>query len=654
MVRRAVPYALLALLTLSLVAAVLPLDPGQWSVRDAHAQASPQLEVRIAAQRLESGSTEFALQVYDQETGQAGPRLLPNPRFLSGTAARGHWRHSGPLELAGRYSLRISARILIDGRIEFAVQQRSADNGWAPRVLPHQRMFTAYPQVGQWLVSSYVTFPQATYVPITNGKGRFSYTGHYYSNVFRGVIGTGLRNYSQTWDVQLSLLCQYGFNISLLGLPKADADPVDVNLAFSNGTTTTSAWRRYAPTILQSPDPWADFDRLQTAKFVSIEIPGLLPVAQEFDLTDMFTTLVQDNLEHCGNYAPGETREFPPVLGPYHTGKVTTFNGTSSEARWDWWIEPGRLSRVTLRERLLRLPGEGGESDESDRLTLQMSCDREGPIVLMYGSVLDEAADRSEVGDPSVLLSLDGEPLHDVTWRLRRKVWHVQDDRSFLKDVGGGTHLLVSVDPGSGETLAFDLAALFGSPAQSSFDECVNHLVRTEALPYTKDDPWVRSSVPGVSYRIGPSGDEGLSWWTGLGVDEQSAWPGEPYARQRMSVLCGLDGISVDLTSVGSAQPVFLRGWPLSLEVSWRTDVNTGTEVWDVWRLGFHRGGFSLSPRDDRAFFEQIYGADSLTIDVPTEPHPVTLYFVLGEIGVWDTPAAINLEACDHGASEPG
>ena len=652
--RHVVPFVLVALLTASAVAAVLPLNLGQETARDAHAYSTPRLEVRVAAQRLENGSTEFALQIYDQTTGHAGPRLLPNPRFLSGTTVRGRWRHSGPLELPSGYSLRISARILTDGRIEFAVQQRSSDNGWSERILPHQRMFTAYPQVGQWLVSSYVTIPQATYVPITNGKGRFSYTGRYYSNVFRGVIGTGLRNYSQTWDVQLSLLCQYAFNISLLNLPEFDADSVDVTLAFSNGTTTTSAWRRYDSTILQSPDPWADFDRLQQAKFVSVHIPGLLPVAQEFDLTDMFTTPIQENLEHCGNYAPGETREFPATLGPYHTGKVTTFNGASSEARWDWWIEPGRLSRVTLRERLLRLPGEGGESDESDRLTLYMSCDRQGPIVQMYGSVLDEAVDRSVGGDPIVLLSLDGEPLHDVTWRLRSTVWNLQDDRSFLKDVRAGTRLLVSVDPGSGESFDFDLAALFGSPAQSSFDECVNHPVRTEGLPYTKDDPWVRSSVPGVSYRIGPSHDEGLSWWTGLGLDEQSAWPGEPYVRQRMSVLCGLDGISVDFTSVGSAQPVFLRGWPLSLEVRWRTEVNAGAEVWDVWRLGFHRGGFSLSPQDDRDFFEQIHGAESLTINVPTEPLPVTLYFTLGEIGVWDTPAAINLEACDHGGLEPG
>ncbi|MYA02558.1 MAG: hypothetical protein F4038_08715 [Chloroflexi bacterium] len=603
---------------------------------------------------MESGSTEFALQVYDQTTGQAGPRLLPNPRFLSGSTARGHWRHSGPLEFLGRYSLRISARILTDGRIEFAVQQRSADNGWAERILPHQRMFTANPQVGQWLVSSYVRFPQATYVPIANGKGRFSYTGHYFSNVFRGVIGTGLRNFSQTWDIQLSLLCQYGFNISLLGLPEFDADPVDVTLSFSNGMTTTSAWRRYDTTILQSPDPWVDFDRLRQAEFVSVDIPGLLPVAQEFDLTDMFTTPIQENLEHCGNYAPGETREFPPTSPSYRGGRLTTFNGSMSEALWHWWREPGTLSRVTLEEELLRLPSDGAGVSNEVGLSLNMTCDSQGLVIQLSGSELEKGTDVAGGSKPVFQVLADGEALDDVVWRSGSGLMYPQDGRDFFDAVRQATRLQVRLAPDDGETLAFDLSALFDTPAQEFFDQCAEHPKRTEATPYTDADQWVRSNIPGVGYRIGTGNAQELDWWTLLILDEQSAWSGAPSGHQEMRLTCGLDGIAIQLRNVGSGQPVFLRAWPAHVEVSWRTDVKEVTESWDVWDLEFHQDGFSLSPPNDRAFFEQIHGADSLTIDVPTEPHPVTLYFTLGEIGVWDTPAAINLEACDHGGLEPG
>ena len=651
MAYRGILFALLALLTVGVVVAVLPWEHGRWSARDAYAQGSPPVEVRIAAQRLESGNTEFALQIIDQATGQASARLLPNPRFLSGATAPGSWRHSGPVEIAGAYILRVSARFLEDGRIEFAMQQLEADNAWSERILPHQRLFLAYPPIGKWLVSSDVAFPQATHVPVTNAQGRYSYTGHYNSKVFRGIIGSYLRNYSLSGDVQISLLCQYGLNLSLLSLPKFDANPVDVTLTFPNGMASTSAWRRYDSTILQSPDPWADFNRLQQAKSVTVTIPGLLSEAREFDLTDMFTTPIQGNLEHCGNYASGNIRELPAPFASHEGGSLTTFNGAASEARWSRAREPGSLSHVVLTERLLQFH-DGGEVGDRFSLSLYMSCGRRGPIVQLSGAALDDAIDRAKGGRPRVQWSLDGEPIRVLPWRLGQGVMYPQDARSFLATVRQGTYLQVGLDPEGKETLAFDMSALFGSSAQHSFDECVEHPVRTEPLPFN-DSGWGGSGVPGLEYRIGSGRNEGLSWWTELVLNEQSVWSGEPSAHQEMRISCGLDGIAIQVKNVGTGQPVFLRGWPAAVEVTWRTEADADTESWDVWDLEFYKRGFALSPPDDREFFERIHGADSLTISVPTEPHPVTLSFVLGEIGIWDTPAAINLNACDHGGTEP-
>ena len=50
--------------------------------------------------------------------------------------------------------VRINAQRLEDGRTEFAVQQRVASGEWGERVLPRGRYFPANPEVGRWLNST--------------------------------------------------------------------------------------------------------------------------------------------------------------------------------------------------------------------------------------------------------------------------------------------------------------------------------------------------------------------------------------------------------------------------------------------------------------------------------------------------------------------
>ena len=62
--------------------------------------------------------------------------------------------------LRGETEVRINARQLEDGRVEFALQQR-AGGEWGERILPRSRMFPADPPVGQWLSSSAVALEGA-------------------------------------------------------------------------------------------------------------------------------------------------------------------------------------------------------------------------------------------------------------------------------------------------------------------------------------------------------------------------------------------------------------------------------------------------------------------------------------------------------------
>ena len=53
--------------------------------------------------------------------------------------------------------VRITARLLDNGRIEFALQQRQADDDWGERLLPVRRFFPPDAEVGAWLSSSPLT-----------------------------------------------------------------------------------------------------------------------------------------------------------------------------------------------------------------------------------------------------------------------------------------------------------------------------------------------------------------------------------------------------------------------------------------------------------------------------------------------------------------
>ena len=113
--------------------------------------------VRVAARTLATGSVEFAVQ--QQADSAWGERQLPGRRFFPADTSVGRWLVSSPVELAST-TLRVAARKLADGRVEFAVQQRIG-GAWGERRLPTRRFFPADTAVGRWLVSSPLTFNAA-------------------------------------------------------------------------------------------------------------------------------------------------------------------------------------------------------------------------------------------------------------------------------------------------------------------------------------------------------------------------------------------------------------------------------------------------------------------------------------------------------------
>ena len=146
-----------AVVLLAVVATVVVASPV-----GAQLGSSETLDVRIVARKIANGKVEFGLQ-QRQSDDSWGARQLPRARFFPTTADVDRWLNSSPLRLpAGE--VRITARKIADGRIEFGLQQRQSDGTWGVRQLPRVRFFPTTAEVDRWLRSSYLTLtlPQAT------------------------------------------------------------------------------------------------------------------------------------------------------------------------------------------------------------------------------------------------------------------------------------------------------------------------------------------------------------------------------------------------------------------------------------------------------------------------------------------------------------
>ncbi len=110
--------------------------------------------LRIVARKLADSRIEFGLQQRNPDNTWRD-RELPRVRFFPTTVGVNRWLVSSPLDLAPA-DVRIVARRLADGRIEFGLQQRDT-NTWGDRQLPRVRFFPTTAGVGRWLNSSALT-----------------------------------------------------------------------------------------------------------------------------------------------------------------------------------------------------------------------------------------------------------------------------------------------------------------------------------------------------------------------------------------------------------------------------------------------------------------------------------------------------------------
>ncbi len=110
------------------------------------------LNVRIAFRLLDDGRVEFGLQEQSAE-GEWSETSLPEQRYLPASGLSEQWRGGGEVTIGSFAHLleaRVSARRGPDGQVEFAVERRVNRRAWSERLLSDDRFLAADAEADVW------------------------------------------------------------------------------------------------------------------------------------------------------------------------------------------------------------------------------------------------------------------------------------------------------------------------------------------------------------------------------------------------------------------------------------------------------------------------------------------------------------------------
>ena len=116
------------LIVVVMVAGVLAA--GAVSAQDSAVVDGAASTVRIQARLLDSGKVEFGLQLDGDRVWLPQARLFPYP-----TAEVGRWLFASPYTLSDGTTVRIQARLVDSGKVEFGLQL-DGERVWLPRGAP--------------------------------------------------------------------------------------------------------------------------------------------------------------------------------------------------------------------------------------------------------------------------------------------------------------------------------------------------------------------------------------------------------------------------------------------------------------------------------------------------------------------------------------
>ena len=488
---------------------------------------------------------------------------------------------------------------------------------------------------------------EATYVPIL-GRGQSSASVSYSAQVEedRGIYSVVTNRVSlpaipglRGDRLELEIACfTFGVqNVRFKWFGVSEADTRDVTLEIDGHEYEAEPWRAFD--WMSGSDHWFGVDsrdasrviaRLRGASSLKVTIHGANLPTTTFDVTGMFDTPIQENIDECGFYQPGETREPPPGLNA--SGTTQGINGDETTISWSREQATGVIPSTTIRE--VSQSASGPSSIE-----LYVFCGPTGLTLTVFGTRLADLNGE----EATVKWSVDDAPAVEESWTVARvgviALLSPADHQSVLEAWREGSVLNVTIGGAQPVQQRFDLGAMFSVPVVATLDECLAvplptwNLPVKEALRVTEDNV---TYIANVAY----------SAWSAtqllLRVPSDTAPEWAPYS-SRLIVICGVEGIGVGFTHIGNAQGVFIEGD--TVEVTWRVgDGLPQTEAWDAW-LSPIWGSYTISPPDDTVFFAAVRDGDSLSISVGSDP-VFTETYNFADNGYWETPVQPNLDAC--------
>ena len=224
--------------------------------------------------------------------------------------------------------VRINAQRLEDGRTEFALQQRTGDT-WSDRILPSSRYFPADAEAGRWLNSTPIEVRSAEFQPIvisataypgSTGTGVLRFESWRWDDNMYTAVGIEV---SPT-DTELQVVCLNGEQFIALiwrgsfddreHFSDAEGITVDVRYRFSGPyDEVTEAWgvavQSNLLVVYVPPNQFATFmSRIRENRTLAVNFETfvgyrtILGGGTFSELARLLTTYVQPNIDRCGEY----------------------------------------------------------------------------------------------------------------------------------------------------------------------------------------------------------------------------------------------------------------------------------------------------------------------------------------------------------------
>ena len=480
--------------------------------------------------------------------------------------------------------------------------------------------------------------PPPTYVPVTNAggwSGLVRYSA--WTNADDGTVSTRLQAFPHADDdsglgAELIVACWSSQHSALQieNLPTMDANSVRVTLRIDGADPITETWNVWngqedsdADSNVHTGYSQLTDPRFRTASSVIVEIGATDPMIVAFDITGLFDTPVQGNLDECGNYVEGQTSEIEYEYVPW-TGNERV----SASLQYRAFVTGDGVNTDIYND----VPTQGAVDG---RLRFHVSCWSQGTSLNMQvlGFLMGEQR------PVEVTITFADGSTHVSNWRVSD--WNGNGVQTHLPPnlmarFAASATATFAIDGVEYSPMTFDLNGMFELPVQDNLVNCgmaKRNASRELDLP---ESPVVSGS------NEAPDGETRIGWYTQPSGTEvayvfayQFLWTDgemELYLR----TLCGPGGTEVMV--FGSRFGELTEG---DIEVTWSLD--GGPEQTETWQVAEAFGRLVARPASARAIIDAWRDGSTLDLTLhTTESH--TQRFHLAEL--FSTPIQAQLDEC--------